>query len=237
MIDRVCADLNRDDSRFSFEPSIVAWVPLYFLVDDFSWAKTFGRRKVKHFVVKRSQSLDTTDVRTLLHISCFQQPNCIRTVCFLCVFSEFSHFWRRSSIATVFERDRNQIVKITLVCFLTIWGKNWCRRSAFDVSMYQFCILCSDLDSFNQKNEFRTREFERSGLIVLRENHLFSQRPIFIRRKLDGRSMPRRKLVTTFSRQRLQEKRRWILSWVQRNSADSIHRIDPILDTDVDYFW
>ena len=35
--------------------------------------KSDGKSMVKTFIKKQSHSLDTTDVHTLLHISCFQQ--------------------------------------------------------------------------------------------------------------------------------------------------------------------
>ena len=59
------------------------------------------------------------------------------------------------------------------------------------------------------------------SLRLLREYHLLSQWALSILRKTNGRSMLRRKSVATSSRRRPQVKRRWILSWVHRNSAGS----------------
>ena len=46
-----------------------------------------------------------------------------------------------------FARVRNQFVKMTIICLLTICEKNLYRHWAFDVSMYQCSILLHTLDS------------------------------------------------------------------------------------------
>ena len=63
---------------------------------------------VKTFM-KPSHSLDTTDVPTLLHISCFQQSKLPSVT-----FREVQTF------STELERDRNQLVKMTIICLLYV---------------------------------------------------------------------------------------------------------------------
>ena len=70
------------------------------------------------------------------------------------------------------------------------------------------------------------------SLRLLREYHLLTHRSISSMRKPNGRSMPRHESVTTSPRRRPQVKRRWILSWVHRNSAGSTRRTNPALVTD-----
>ena len=65
---------------------------------------------VKTFIMKPSHSLDTTDVHTILHISCFLQLLVSKlpsdSLVFFVFQSVFSllFFWRRLSSATIFNR-------------------------------------------------------------------------------------------------------------------------------------
>ena len=74
---------------------------------------------------------------------------------------------------------------------------------------------------------------KHQSLRLLREYYLLPQWTIFIMHNSDKRSMPGRKSVMTSSRRRPQVKRRWILSWAHRNSAESTQSMDPTLGTNL----
>ena len=137
-------------------------------------------------MLKPSHSLDTTDVHTLLHISCFQQFLVSKLLSDSLVFLVFSvsllvFFFGEDQAVQTFsnqlERERNQLVKMTIICVLTICEKNRYRRWAFNVSMYQCSILLHKFGFIQPEMNFGPENLNEADWLC--EYHLLSQWTIF----------------------------------------------------------
>ena len=86
--------------------------------------------------MKPSHALGTTDVHTLLHISCFQlilfstlpSDNLVFFVFSVCLLIFLGFDQAVQSFSSELERDKNQRVKMAIICLLTFCEKNGYSR-------------------------------------------------------------------------------------------------------------
>ena len=127
------------------EPSIVAWVPLALLVDDFMHAQIRQKEYGDNYYYEAvAYSWLNRYAYTHAHIMFSEVKIDFRQSSLLSVFNQSSHSYyygydqRVQTFSTKLERDRNQLVKMTIICLLTIFEKNRYTHWDFDASMWRW---------------------------------------------------------------------------------------------------